>query len=229
MVIPTLRRLGLIIGYEDRIRLSANGELIVLAKRTSLDQGLRVLRVILLEMDSHGPRALAELERLSPWEARDLERFLLQDSRGAGEKQVLERIRDWLRYLAFTGLVVKASKSLELNKNAWCDACHDSDVNSKRVSFATALFEHYATIASRQRGVTSVDIEELRRSLANAFYMTSGAICTEQQFDQLLRDLPKTSGQYAISFGRPMGTEEKLFVMDDKYYQTLSVRFEKGK
>ena len=76
-----------------------------------------------------------------------------------------------------------------------------------------------------QKGVRTVEIENLRKELAISAYKQSNFLITENQFDALLEQIPKTTDKYTITFGRSIGADEKLFSYQGKFFQTVFLRF----
>jgi hypothetical protein len=44
----------------------------------------------------------------------------------------------------------------------------------------------------------------------------------------MLTNMPHVTESYIISFGEPIGTDEKLFKYNDRYFKTLNIKFFKG-
>ena len=76
-----------------------------------------------------------------------------------------------------------------------------------------------------QKGIRTVEMEELRRGIAIRMFEKHNMVFTESQFDILLSELPKSSVDYVITFGRSMGADEKLLYFQGKYYQSIFIRF----
>lgn len=225
MVIPTLRRLGLIIGYEQSIRLSANGTLIVIALDNSESQGLRVLQVVLLEIDQATARFTEELEQIGPIAVEQFQDTQAPKIEAPSRNQSLERVRDWIAYLSYAGLVCIQDHHLQVISNNLWQAQADLEVTGKHHFFKYYLFDGYRELVQRQSGVRSIDIEELREKVAVSVYKEKSATITKNQFDILLMRMTHIANEYTITFGRSMGPEENLFILGDKYYQTISIRF----
>jgi len=225
MVIPTLRRLGLIVGYEHSIRLSANGLLITTALDNSQSEGQRALRDILLEIDETTGHLLEELEEEGRTSAKQFQETLAIKVEAPSQKQSLERVRDWIAYLGYAGLVRSQDDCLEVDPNNLRWARTDLDTTLKNDFFRGFLLNVYRELVQRQPGIRSISIEDVRQEVAISAYRVKSAIITENQFDILLRGLPHITAEYVITFGRSMGPEEKLFVLEDKYYETISIRF----
>ena len=91
--------------------------------------------------------------------------------------------------------------------------------------FKKCLFEAYFGLRKETAGI--VDIADLRENVAVKLLRENKIILTENQFDEMLRKIPFATDSYIISFGRPMGAEEKLFKYKDNYFRTLSIHFSK--
>ena len=227
MVIPTLRRLGLIIGYEQSIRLSANGTLIVTALGNSESQGLRVLQAVLLEIDQATAHFTEELKQIGAIAVEQFQDAQVPKIEAPSRNQSIERVRDWIAYLSYAGLVCVQDNHLRVNSNNFRQAQADLEVTGKHDFFKYHLFDGYRELVQHQSSVRSIDIEDLREKVAVSVYKDKYAMITKNQFDILLTRMPHITNKYTITFGRSMGPEENLFILDDKYYQTISIRFTK--
>ena len=225
MAIPTLRRLGLIVGFADLIRLSANGKLVNAAHRKSEQLGKRALGTIVYEIDQAEPGFLQQITNDQQWTAAHIvEHFLTQVS-APNQASARERIRDWLGLLSYCDLVTERAHTISLNHQMVKQVSKDANPNEKSRLFEKLLIPSYTRLVERSKGVQSHPIEDLRAEVALAILAKHKHILTEEQFDELLMQFPKTGSGYLISFGRPMGADEKLFHFDGKYYQTISIRF----
>lgn len=232
MAIPTLRRLGLIVGYEDVIRLSANGALVRQAHREREEEGLRALRAILYEIDSfEGPDFFIKL-MISPTRKTDFvesvlktESFVDRQGKTLKGSSLRERVSDWLGFLLFSRLICDNDGYLLVNEVVVDQVQQDTEASLKKTLFEEKLFIVYNEVVQANYGVATVDIEEVRRAMASNIYAIERIILTERQFDELLRQFPKTANEYTVAFGRSMGAEEKLFKLGNNYYQTMHIRF----
>lgn len=236
MAVPTLRRLGFIVGYADVIRISANGALVHTARQESKSEGLRALRAVLLEMDDQ-IGLLSYLENKSAIPIQGLiddwtPRVDISDSRVAHKPEARnraarERLLDWVNFLTFAELLYSSGQNVRVDARRLTQTRNDIDVDTseKRESFSPSFFKAYRKIVVEQSGIKTVEIERLRKELAVRAYRQSHLLITEKQFDVLLKGLPKASDEYTIAFGRSMGADEKLFFFQGKYYQTVSIRF----
>jgi hypothetical protein len=236
MAIPTLRRLGFIVGYADVIRISANGALVHTARQEFKSEGLRALRAVLLEMDDE-IGLLSYLENKPAVPIQDLiddwtPRVYISDSRVAHKPEARnraarERLLDWVNFLTFAELLYSSGQNVRVDAGCLTRTRNDIDANTseKRESFSQNLFKAYRKIVVEQSGIKTVEIERLRKELAIRIYGQSHLLITEKQFDVLLKEYPKASEEYTIAFGRSMGADEKLFFFQGKHYQTMSIRF----
>jgi hypothetical protein len=237
MAIPTLRNLGFILGFGDNIRISANGNLVYEVDTTiNHEEGLRALRAILVEFDEkigvlsfllqkpayHIDELIKELSReITINDTRTLNKPQLQ------QRAANERLQDWINFLSFSELLYNHDKNILLDEKHFNDAKQDLDtgVEAKKQLFDKNLISSYRTIMVEQKGVSTVEIEELRKKIASKLYLQSREILTQNQFDRLFTEFPKITETYIISLGRSMGADEKLFYFQGKYYQTLYIRF----
>lgn len=224
MVIPSLRHLGLILGYEEDLRLSANGNLLVLARKQSIKEGMRLFRVLLTEMDDD----VLKIHKIIEREAMPLTEFkeiIINKIDAPSEKQAKERAEHWLSMYLDLGLLVKKDVRIEIAKKKYLCAKKDLNIETKTQYFKNHFFDSYYSLFKKQENVPIIDIADIRLEVAQRFYKKQNLVLTEKQFDILLRMMPFLTDEYMISLGRAMGAEEKVFKYGDNYYRTLSVRF----
>ena len=224
MVIPSLRYLGLILGYENFIRLSANGSIILEGEKKSGKEKLRIWRAIILELDSNKFGFLKKLKDKKSTNKKVLVENLLQTIEGPAQKQIAERINRWLRILIDSKLVISEEKDLILDKKRLGLTEEDLSVKNKKNAFKSTLFEEYKTFPYKETAGI-VDIADLRESVGKKYYNEFGKVLTEVQFDVLLKNTPLITDEYIISLGHTMGAEEKLFNYKEEYYRTISITF----
>lgn len=224
MVIPSLRHLGLILGYEEDLRLSANGNLIVHAREYSHEDGLRAFRAVLTEIDDENLNILKIIERKS-MSYNQFRELVIKRIEAPSEKQAKERIDHWLSMFLELVLLVKKEGKIEVVEQNLSQTKKDLEIEAKSVQFQERFFDAYISIFKKQENVPIVDIADVRGEVAQRFFTEGRLILTEKQFDSLLQRIPFTTEEYIISLGRAMGAEEKVFEYEKEYYRTLSIRF----
>lgn len=220
IAIPTLRRLGLIVGYADYIRPSANGRLLVESKQNKkLNQN--VIPTIFLEIDRQLFGFIDAFKKLNSESIR----YSKFEKNVEGNEEYKKR---WLKILDDCGLI-KLSKEkkwidrkISLMETTLSTVENNLDHKKKKNFFKEYLFSVYEKLSLKSIGV--VDIEDLRGEVALKVFKDKRKIITERQFDYLLREIPLVTNRYMISLGQPMGAEEKLFELNGKYYRTLSIK-----
>jgi hypothetical protein len=235
MAIPTLRNLGLIVGYGSVIRASANGLLIHTARKERKTHGMRALRAVLFEIDNEigvlssllGKSTFVLDDFVQDW----LENVKTSDIRRsknpkAKERAARERLLDWIKFLTFAEILYNDGHNIRIDETNYESIKKDLDVTApeKTTNFKPYLFVCYKKIVFDQKGIGTISIEDLRRAVAVTMYQKDRTILTERQFDQLLSELPKMGGDYVITLGRSMGADEKLYYYQGKYYQSLFIR-----
>jgi hypothetical protein len=225
MVVPSLRIMGLIIGFGDAIRLSSNGKLILEGNKKNREEAYRVARAVFLEIDKKVFHFIQQIKQhQSIPEEQQLIEVISQKMEALSKPQKEERIKRWLEILKGCGLVKSVNGKISLENKAYEDAEKDLKIDLKRPFFKDKLFTIYKTL-SYQETAGIVDIATLREQVALSYYREHNMILTEAQFDELLRELPLVTNNYVISLGQTMGAEEKLFFFKGNYYRTLSITF----
>jgi len=222
MVIPSLRHLGLIVGYGDLLRTSANGKLIIESELISKNLHQRVLKAVIYEIDQN---IFQFIDVLRENDSINIQNFLqLMNINAPSEKQKKERISHWFSILKEVELINYDAKNIILNEHKYNQILSDVDVDNKSMEdFKKYLFKVYFELSKETAGI--IDIADLRENVALKLLKENKIILTENQFDEMLRKIPFATDDYIISFGRPMGAEEKLFERNGNYFRTLSIKF----
>lgn len=220
MVIPSLRHLGLIVGYGDFLRLSANGKLIIESESLSQNLYQRVLRAVMYEIDQNMFQFIGIIRNN---DLISVQNFIqLMDVNAPSDKQKRERISHWLSVLKEVGLINYNAENIVLNKQIYNQTLSDMDYKNVE-EFRKQLFDAYSELYKKTAGI--VDIADLREKVAVEMLKNDKMTLTEGQFDKMLREIHFVTDGYIISFGRPMGAEEKLFEYKGNYFRTLSIHF----
>lgn len=220
MVIPSLRGLGLIIGYGDYIRLSANGKFILESESMGEELHQRALRAVTFEIDKNKFQFVDILQK-TPISIQTLLDCL--DINAPSKKQKKERVKKWCSILEQSGLIINTNKGLLVDYPKYKQTLLDMDIQQKDMEiFKKHLFNAYSEIGKETGGI--VDIADLREEVAVKMLRNNEAILTESQFDEMLRETPFATDDYIVSLGRPMGAEEKLFKYKGEYFRTLSIK-----
>lgn len=220
IAIPTLRHIGLIVGYGEYIRPSAHGRLL-LKSRYNNKIHQNVIKTVFLELDKGLFGFIDHLKKLNS-EIMPYPHF---ERHVEGPEEYKKR---WLKILndcklvKLTGGKKWINKKIILIRNDLSLIEKNLDYKRKERFFKTYLFNVYKKISLESAGI--MDIDSLRGEVALKVLEGEGEIITEGQFDYLLQKTPLVTDDYIISLSRPMGAEEKLFELNEKYYRTLSIK-----
>lgn len=226
MVIPSLRDLGWIIGYDTSIRVSANGKILLEASKKEDEGWFGVLRILLLEIDQD---KYCFLSKIKPRQKKNKEKFINNLSKviaGPSEKQRIERVNKWLGILDESKFISIKDKYLSLNENVYMKAKKEVDTIPDLAKFKLILFKKYREFPLLETAGV-VDIARLREAVALEYYK-KGEILSEAKFDMSLKKTPLATDKYIISLGQAMGNEEKLFILGNRRYRTISISFQRS-
>ena len=166
MAIPTLRRLGLIIGFGELIRLSANGKLIYEALKMDKLYAKRALGTIVYEMDTLEIGFLNKLSNKQNWSQTKFVEFFILKVNAPNPSSARERIQDWLGVLGYCDLLIERDKEISLNYQRIKQVAADADYKKKARLFKNLLLPAYSRLVKRTRGMQSHPIEDLRAEMA---------------------------------------------------------------
>jgi len=227
MVIPSLRYLGLIMGYGNFIRVSANGKLMIESQLIDQDLHNRVLRAVIYEIDENVFHFINIIGNSYSLLLQDFLNYLYNRVDAPSEKQKKERISRWLSILEEVELVKRQTQMISINKENFNQAIKDLNINFKNpVAFKRYFLEVYFKLGKGSAGV--VDIADLRREVAIEMLQENKIILTEKQFDAMLRNILQENQEYVISLGKPMGAQEKLFEYKGNYFRTIFIKTRKA-
>lgn len=228
MVIPSLRHLGLIIGFGDLIKLSANGKLIIESDKISSKTHSSVLRTIIYEIDSDIFQFLEFINKTKSVNVVEFFDSMISLVEGISDKQRKERISKWLSVLEQVELVIIKDGRITINKEILNETLFESEQILKNTElFLDYFLDAYYELSKDSAGI--VDIRTYRERVALKILVDKKTILTEKKFDIMLRKLPRETKKYTISFGRPMGAKEKLFESNDNYFGTILIQFHRVK
>jgi len=219
MVIPSLRYMGLIIGFGDLIKPSANGKLIV---ESQFDNELyeRCWRAVIFEIDRRLFNFLGIIKQRR-FSNNNLIEVLSGQIEGASFRQKKERIEKWLSILHQAGLI-DLSANVSINEDNYKQVLLDINPDLKNFDrFCDYVTDEYYKLGRSSAGI--VDIRDLREAVALMF-LKEKYILTEEQFDHLLRKFITTTPYLHISLGEPMGADQKLFEYKGKFYKTIIMK-----
>lgn len=214
MVVPTLRALGLLIGFEREIALSSNGVVVYLGlERRPEDKG--PLAVVLAELER--ARGLDEVWPVGPLSSKRAQELLEQAEREMPGKvgDVGMRVRSWIAHLEFAGVVVRTRDGQLIRVGLRPRAIASS-------KFRDALVDSYRRLTPRVVGEALVTIEDLRCMLAEIAYRETGAVVTQERFDRMLAHLVNNR-RLDIRLHRAMGADQGLFIRQGIPYRSLSL------
>jgi len=229
MVVPSLRYMGLIIGYGDFIRASANGKLLIENQNVDAELNRRISRAVIYEIDQsifHFVDLIKNLLKVT------VENIIPLSKETFPYQQKRERIKKWLSILkqveliasSSSGILLNDKETISLNEQKLAQTLKDSDMTLKdREVFKEYFLESYAQLGRDSAGV--VAITDLREMVSLKMLREQRVILTEGQFDGMFRNLPMETDSYMISLGRPMGADEKLFKSGKgDYFKTIFIK-----
>jgi hypothetical protein len=234
MVIPSLRYLGLIVGYDKFIRASANGKLIIESQVINSELHQRVFRAVIFEVDKKIFNFIGFIGSKPTLTLEEIINYFHDNTGDISYKQKKERIKKWLSILKQVELINTPSKSIlindedkiYLNKKTLRQTVEDTNANFKNSDiFKKYFLNSYLGLSNKSAGV--VDIIDLREVVSIKMLREEKMILTEAQFDGMLRETPFETETYLISFGKPMGAQEKLFQYKGSYFKTVFIKIRK--
>lgn len=226
MYVPTMRALGLTLGFGQEIRCSSNGRLLFEAYSKSNDEGKRVLGKLLVEIDEGNYAIVYFLRERLVTEHKSIVEFITSKDTSLGltplsYKVTSERARKFLRYLAEGQVVKQHDSQYTLDEAGYQRAKADTDI-FKVPEFWNILLSCYNSIKEMNVGFPSVPIYQLRDKVSKQFYQR-GIALTEQEFDSLIAGLPRIQSDYIIKFSRPMMESEKLLHLGGEVHSGIAI------
>jgi hypothetical protein len=226
MIIPSLRHLGLIDGLGENISVSANGMLLLAGKKNNDKEFIRIAQAIFLELDIQKFHFVNEIKKHKSIEETLFIKEIEPTINSISQKQSNERIKRWIKLLVECGLLIKKNKMISLESDSISSSERDLIISQKERKFESIFIKSYKKLMTDDLGI--IKISKLREETSRIFYNEFNEIITETQFDNLLSKMPHVTDSYIISFGEPIGSDEKLFKYNDRYFKSLNIKFFKG-
>lgn len=222
MVIPSLKYLELLYGYKDEHLLTANGKLLVEAKKLDDYLNMQILRTIIYSVDKN---IFGFLKHLSDNYTSKNDFLNLMSEIIIGDKinPKKERINKWISVLAQVELIEYKKQLRVMKANLENVSSIVNLVNSDTEIFKKSLFKSYNKLAADSSGI--VKIEDLRKEVLLDYLVNKQMILVSSMFDELLRIIPLSSAKYIISLGKPMRAKEMLFLFNEEYFNTIHIKF----
>jgi hypothetical protein len=223
MAIPTLRGLGLLIGFESEMHLSGDGSLVAAAYNPTNPGDNEPMQLLLRATEKE--RELGAVWRKRHVSISDVRHALSKADKPGKEKRpigdFLGRANRWLSYLEFFNIVVRKEKVFQ---RLLLPLRSDPQIGRGAiVSFAKELLSAYRNLMPGGVGEPVIAIEAIHRELALQRWKTRKVILIRRDFDRLLERCLRT-GILDIHLHRSMGAEQGLFMHEGISYQTMSIR-----
>ncbi len=214
MVIPSLRHMGLILGY-GIIQASANGFLL---SQDSSPIFPNIKSAVIIESggflfdDSSIFGKLSRPEFVN--EFKEGSEIIIPPEDISSEKR-----KRWVNILKGADIAYRTDSVWRLRTEEIFDYYHRRDYLCSNSSiFSEILSKCYDSYKHKS---PFVGINILRRSVAEFALRHYSLVITENTFDDCLRKLKQFSKEYGIDFGLPMNQQERAFKIGNKYYSTL--------
>jgi hypothetical protein len=223
MAIPSLRTLGLLIGFEQETHLSSDGALVAEASISNSFPASEPIRLLLREIEF-------ERNLSAVWHKDDLTQEYIRQSYAKVEQgdtadipkgDFTGRINRWLNYLEYFGIVSRSGEARHRTLPVLKAVPVYSEAEMK--SFAKAFRAAYRHLMRGEIGESVIAIEDVRREVAIRLWKDKRVIVMRRDFDRLLtRSLE--AGITDVHLHRSMGADEELFVFKDTSYQSVSIK-----
>ena len=226
MYVPTMRSLGLTLGFGQEIYCSSNGRLLYEAYSKGPNEGARVLGKLLIEIDEANYGIIDFLKDNSPVDRKVIVEFIRSEDLSLGliplsDAIVTERVRRFMKYFTESRVVEAQDSHYILSKVEYQRAKADTGVISTS-EFWDILFSCYNSTKEKKAGFPSVPVHDLRNEVSKQLY-EKGIALTEKEFDSLVAQVSRTQSQYLIKFSRPMWESEKLLRIGDEVYSGIAI------
>ncbi len=214
MAIPTLRALGLLLGFESELRLSSDGALVAAGEEArSKEPMAQILREIELELELRA----VWTSRAQPMVAVVDELCRLDQAEGAIVAETRRRVGRWLSYLEFFEVVTRTNDKYRRLPTR-------RDMSLSADEFGRRLVAAYRALSPKTIGEPSVSIDDVARVVALRS-LDEGIVVTRRTFDELLGDCI-SRGRVSVHLHRSMGAGQRLFRWHEGTYESLSIRRE---
>jgi hypothetical protein len=219
MAIPTLRTLGLLVGFEREMHLSGDGALVMTADSLDEPRNNRAMQRVLAYierkrgLDSTWRRAVVSTACALSW---------FTDVEARPSSDFPSRVRRWLGYLTFFRLIEPRETGYVPNRRLRSQLTHPIPRGARLKHVVADLYETYCRMARGGVGEPVVGIEPLHREFAIGRLRHHGELLLRVDFDALLERIVSRNC-LDVHLHRSMGAEQGLFFFRGQYYQAMSV------
>lgn len=223
MAIPSLRTLGLLVGFELETHLSSDGALVAADHDPKAPKTNEPMRLLLREIEvERGLHSAWTSENLSIAAIRDaFARVDSDDDKSSPKGDFLGRVNRWVNYLEYFGIIFKEGNRLRRNVPILPASFQYSE--SVIAAFAEELHASYRRLIRAEVGEPVVAFEDLRRELALALWRSKQLVVMKRDFDRILSEC-LTKESVDIHLHRSMGADEGLFTFREVSYQSVSMK-----
>jgi len=210
MAIPTLRGLGLLMGFEATVHLSSDGALVAAGfDRRRNDPMAAVLGDIEAELGLDTP--------WSPVQTIDEISAALFEVDAEGTSESRRRVQRWLAYLEYFGVVARTGEGRE----GLCRTSRPA-LQVSAPQFEKYLLAAYRKLSPKTIGEPAVLIDDVAREVALQC-LDAGEVVTRRMFDGYLSRCV-SDGRVAVHLHRSMGAGQKLFRLRGEVFESMSIR-----
>jgi hypothetical protein len=232
---PTLNNLGFAIGEGKTWRCSPDGESLARAYKESESVGLKRFGYLLYQYDEvNGLRVLAELQHQKA-DRVAVSRKILGEilfakynddliEQGITLKMLLDRLSDWLSYLAHVQFVgYSEGDSVRLFPFEIQAALVTEATEWEQDEFRSSLFKAYAALRTEHPSWVYVPLPDVRQKIYELAFKNQNRAFSSVTFDDVLRRLPKATDDYVILLSPPGSESGGGLRIGDKYYYYISI------
>lgn len=221
LAFPTLKRLNLLIGKGDRIRLSVDGGMLFRIYETEgIDAFSRKLAYIIFRADKESADVLGAIEDSRKEHLSKREIALRLVEKGIETSVADDRLTKWLRILKYVRFIDKVD-SLYMFNNYQLSAVKRESVKIPLNVFFNKLLQAHRKLTRERRGNPYIPIPAIERQVCSQF---ADKGLTTFDFRRHLSELRgKTINGYTVVFSKPGFRESKGLRIKGEYYYYIAI------
>ena len=220
-ITPPLRKLDLIEGEKNELRLTTNGlQCLENFKKGGITEYKKHLGLILIKTDEQHANFISSIltKYDSTTKATSIEN-LVEDLANIGIKVSSKgtRIRGWLFLLQFVDLIDSDERGYFYLQKSQYDVFLNGETIPSTTEFITAILDSSKKLKFKTKGSPYLPIPEVRRFVCNKLQMLTF------RFNDMLKKIPSTYKDSRFIFETPNRKLPKGITIKGKYYYFIGV------
>lgn len=221
LAFPTLRRLNLLRGKGEHIRLSVDGRILINAYETKGDNAYNnKLAKVVLRADRENANVLEAIKELDIRQFGRAEIAIELVKRGVETSAIDDRLTNWLRILKYVRFIDRIDSLHVLNQDQ-LEVSERDFVDVSETVFVKEVLKAHQKLSKKRRGNPFIPIPEIEQEVCRQFF--DNGFTTFDFRERLSNQKGKTIDGFKIVFTKPGSREANGLRIHGEYYYYIAI------